>query len=90
MQAIIKNRQTLLDIAMQHCGAVESAFYLALLNDLSLTDRLITGNNIMLTPVVAKGVAAAFKTDENIPISQEEGQIGGIGYWNVGLNFEVN
>jgi len=39
-------KQSLLDIAIQERGTLESTVELALLNDISITDALIPGNNL--------------------------------------------
>ena len=47
-QATITERQSLLDIALQHSGSMETAFEIALLNELSLTDDLAAGTQVVL------------------------------------------
>ncbi len=47
-QATITERQSLLDIALQHSGSMEAAFEIALLNELSLTDDLAAGTQVVL------------------------------------------
>lgn len=47
-QATITERQSLLDIALQHFGSMEAAFEIALLNELSLTDDLAAGTQVVL------------------------------------------
>jgi len=49
MKIVVLNNQTLLDIAIQEYGTIESVFELAIANDLSITDELATGT-ILLIP----------------------------------------
>lgn len=44
----IGSRQSLLDMALQHCGSLEAAFDMAELNGLNLTDDLETGIDIAI------------------------------------------
>lgn len=43
MKTIAKERQTLLDIALQTCGHIETVLALAEANGMSITDRLEDG-----------------------------------------------
>ena len=38
MQVVVLHNQSLLDLALQHTGTIESIFELAMLNNLSITD----------------------------------------------------
>lgn len=46
MQIIILNNQTLQDVAIRYCGTLSALFDIALLNDLSVTDELVPGQNL--------------------------------------------
>jgi len=53
---IILNNQTLLDIAIQEYGTIESVFELAMANNLSITDMLSAGQKLVLPEVSIIGV----------------------------------
>ena len=42
----VTSRQSVLDIALQHCGSLEAAFDIAQSNGISLTDDLTTGQSM--------------------------------------------
>ena len=56
----VLQRQSLLDIAVQHCGAFETAFDIAQTNDLALTDDLAVGNNLKTPDPTDKDVVAYY------------------------------
>ena len=41
MQVVVLHNQSLLDLALQHTGTIESIFELAMLNNLSITDDVV-------------------------------------------------
>ena len=43
MQVVVLHNQSLLDLALQHTGTIESVFELAMLNNLSITDDVVAG-----------------------------------------------
>ena len=57
MKTTAKDRQTLLDVALQSCGHIETALTLAESNGLSLTDRLEDGQELTVPEPVAGGDA---------------------------------
>ena len=63
MRHTIHNRQSLLDIAVQECGATEAAYSLAQRNGIAITDDLAAGEQIAFVPkdVLDKRVAASMK-----------------------------
>lgn len=46
MNAVVLNRQSLLDLATQHTGKAENAFDIAVANGISLTDDLAIGSRL--------------------------------------------
>lgn len=54
MQIILHN-QSLLDVALQHTGTIESLFELALANGISITDDLTAGTPLILPPAPSQG-----------------------------------
>jgi hypothetical protein len=98
MQTIkINDSQTLLDVAIQHCGNVELAYDLAVANGLNFSDDLIIGDEMVVFDVAVekKKVVEVFNNSKNIlvPASKKDDvSIGleGIGYWAIGVDFIVS
>lgn len=85
MQSItVRDRQTLLDLAMQCEGSVEDVFDLAAGNNISISDLLTTGAKIITTVVKNKNEQTAeyFNINKLYPASddREIDSIGGIEY----------
>jgi LysM repeat protein len=53
--------QTLIDIAIQYLGSAESAFELAVLNGLSITDDIIAGQELLLPEPSNKTISTYYK-----------------------------
>ena len=98
MQSTVRNNQTLLDVAVQECGNVESAFEIAERNDLALTDELQTGQTLdipVTTPsseTVAQDLAAEGVKPATAPSPEdiEMAPYGGIGYMGIEVDFVVS
>lgn len=88
---IVKDRQTLLDIAIQESGSIEAVFELAMNNGLSITELLSAGTVLNKVPVVVPEVVNYYAINELLPASADEtGILGGIGYWRIGYDFIVS
>ena len=48
--------QSIFDIAIQHCGAIEAAFQIALKNDIGLTDNLTVGAELASAEIINRDV----------------------------------
>ena len=98
MQRIkINEGQTILDIAIQHCGDVELAYDLAVANGLNFSDDLIIGNEMVVFDVALekKKVVEVFNNPNNIlvPASRKDDAnvaLEGIGYWAIGVDLVVS
>lgn len=98
MQIIVLNNQTLLDVAIRHCGTVEAVADIAILNNISITEDLVPGQLIEL-PKKDYGnqdVVNFFsdnKIDPATELTQEHEALtegnSGIGFWEIGNNFIV-
>ena len=89
--------QSLLDIAVQHTGAVESVFAIAVANGLSLTDDLPAGTEIKLPDSVNKDsdvlnyyTAKRLQPATAVILLPEEERLEGIGYWAISVDFKVS
>ena len=54
MKITIKIQQSLFDIAVEHCGAVEAVLDLAFANNISVTDAIAVGTELMPVAVQEK------------------------------------
>ena len=89
--------QSLLDIAIQHTGAVENTFAMAVANGLSLTDDLPAGTEIQLPDNVNKDSdvlnyysAKRLQPATAVIMLPEEERLEGIGYWAISVDFKVS
>jgi hypothetical protein len=86
--------QSFLDKALEATGSTETAFEMALLNGVSMTDPVAPGQELEPGKVIRK-VVVRFFTDQNRPASalqnntEEDSENDGIGYMAIGNNFIV-
>ncbi|MBQ9751422.1 MAG: hypothetical protein IJV81_01140 [Paludibacteraceae bacterium] len=92
-----KNRQSMLDIAMEHSGTTEAAWDIAQTNGLSLTDDLklepmlkpaITNQRIVTNFLTLRHSPATGIT--NAEINQQLGAGEGIEFWAIEYDFVVS
>lgn len=94
------HNQSLFDIAIQHTGNVENAFKIAVANELSMTDDLVSGMQILIPDTVivnaelrdyftAKKIkpATAMSDDDRTLCNNAQK---GIGYMQIGRTFKVS
>lgn len=96
-QATITERQSLLDVAVQHCGSFEAAFDIAMGNGLSVTDDLNAGDRLEMPKQDNKEVADYYAVNDLHPasaVTQDEilevlntGE--GIEFWGIEFDFIV-
>ena len=96
MEVKVKDRQSLLDMAVQTAGSMEAAFDLAVANGVSLTDTLDDGQ--ILDTVAAEnadtvrrysvqGIQPATALDENDMVALAQG---GINFMGIEIDFIVS
>ena len=93
----VTSRQSVLDIALQHCGALEAAFDIAISNGISLSDDLAVGQQLVMPEPTDKMMARHYNVNGILPataITTEEINdalnIGdGIGFWSIEIDFIV-
>lgn len=99
MKTTAKERQSMLDMALQCGGHVETALALAVANELSVTDRLEDGQELTVPEPVDVGNARVVRlyrahgVERATEVSAEDMQCcpcGGIGYMGVEIDFEVS
>jgi hypothetical protein len=65
--AIVQDRQTLFDIAIQYCGDREAVFAIADLNDLSITETLPAGSEVIIPNIINQKVVVFYRTNSIVP-----------------------
>ena len=96
MTITVLHNQSLLDLALQHTGTIESIFELALLNEKSITDDMVTGASLLIGEISNKDILSYY-TAKNIQpataFTKEDKQVldrlEGISIWAINLDFVV-
>ena len=90
MSEIVKQGQSILDLAVQYYGTVEGVMDIAIKNGISITDSLVAGSEFIISPV--NNLTAKYIKDKGIVVAtgHEIQQPQGIGYWNIGGQFIVD
>ena len=88
---VIKQNQTLFDMAVQYTGSLENLFLVAVQNQLSITSELIPGNSIAAA-ATEKRVTRYFESIvyDVVTIHKFPLPPGGIGYMQIENNFKVS
>ena len=94
------HNQSLLDLALQHTGTIESVFEFAVLNEKNVTDDMVAGASLNVPPLLEgarnKDILAYY-TAKNIQpataFTKEDKQVlerlEGISIWAINLDFVV-
>ena len=99
MKATVKERQTLLDIALQTGGHIETVFALAEANGMSITDRLEDGRVLTVPEPVESGDTRTVElykarmvepATEVSPDDMAACPYGGIGFMGIEIDFIVS
>ena len=85
------NKQTLLDVALQQTGTIESVMDIAVANDISITSVLRHSDDILI-PIGAfaeDGVTQYLQLRNIKPGTGEAAFYTGIGNWKIGVDFVI-
>lgn len=89
----VKHKETILDVAVLQSGDMTGIFEMALLNNISLTKDLKSGDELIPGAVINEGVVSELTSRIAKPasaiISPPEEILEGIGYWRVFGDFIV-
>lgn len=88
---IIKDRQTITDIAVQYAGDAAMAPVIAKANGLNLTDEIPVGTEVMIPAVANNGVSTYFRINNQSPAMKvsTENRPDGIDYMEINNDFIV-
>lgn len=88
---VIKERQTITDIAVQYAGDAGMAMAIAMANGLSVSDDVEAGTYIIIPSVANKEVANFFEVNNQAPAMRDgiNEELDGIDYMEIGLDFIV-
>lgn len=95
---MILHGQSIFDVSLQNCGTIEGVFELAVQNNLSITDNLVTGLILQINGVLTDDDILDYYKVKNIQpatgltheISEEIIDCEGIGCWIIEDNFKVS
>jgi hypothetical protein len=71
MKYIVKQRQTVMDIALQECGSAEAALEVCRLNDISLSDTIEPGTELELPAVSNQKVVEYYRVNGIAPATED-------------------
>jgi hypothetical protein len=87
----VQKHQTLLDIAIQHTGSVESVVEIAELNGLEVTADVVPGTKLIMPEVVERRVKIFFDESDSKPVTAtERTKETGIEFWAIEGGFIVS
>ena len=94
----VQTRQSLFDIALQHCGSSDAAWEIAQLNGLSLTDDIPPGTMLQVPDVVKPRIVTHYQAQSHIPatnittkeVAEQMAGGEGISFWAIGIDFIVS
>lgn len=91
----VSEGQTLLDIAMQHCGDVSAVYEIADLNGKSVTDDLVIGEDLKVPDAIDNRIVTMFEDTYLYPASwenPESSEVNGEGleYWAIEFDFVIS
>lgn len=89
----VKDKETLLDVAILNTGDFMGVFGMALQNNISITKDLASGDVLDVSPVINQSVVTELRSrnarpasalDETMPLNR------GIGFWRIFVDFVVS
>jgi len=95
----VKQNETLLDIAVLQSGDWTAVFTMALVNNISITKDLKSGDQVEPVPAIDTDVVAELKSRSARPASAivagqaediDPGDKSGIGFWHIEKDFVVS
>ena len=94
MNVTVLSGQSVLDLAVQTTGSAETALQLAIANEMSITDALPAGTDVVAVSVANKPVYDYYQNRQLKPatgvISEQLTIRRGIGFMGIGVDFVVN
>lgn len=93
---VVKDRQTLLDIAIQTGGSVETVVALAEANGLGVTDDLTDGQELVTVSPVEPKIVTTYAIEGIEPATAIDKEVSvallpdGIGYMGIEIDFRVS
>lgn len=91
----VKLNQSIIDIAMEHCGSAEAAWDIAVANGVSMTDDISVGSGLELPCVVSSRIVNHYRSlRHSLGTGMSDDAVdmllgAGVGYWRIGVDFEV-
>jgi len=93
-QAVVHSGQSIFDIAIQHCGSVDAAYDVAVLNSLPLDAILMPGQTLLIPKVTDKRVVDEFERRGVVPGTVfwlvDEPKEEGLEFWYLEIDFVIS
>lgn len=92
----VKDRQTMLDVALQTSGSLEALMALSIKNNRSITDELADGEELETVDVADATVVERYNVERVCPATEADRENraampwGGIDFMGVEINFAVS
>lgn len=67
MGVLVNDKQSILDVAIQHLGSAAAAFSLAFTNGISITDDLVCASELNLSAVVSPAIVTYYADKKIVP-----------------------
>lgn len=88
-KVIVQSGQNIGDIAIQYCGDHEAIFEIAALNEISVTDDVAAGTELLIPEVYDKRVRRFYVEGNYYPATSAENLLDGIDFMGIEINFLV-
>lgn len=95
-KAVVQQGQSILDVAIQQCGSVESILDMAALNGISVTDDLNAGTPLVMPDAKDGKVVSYYSVNRVTPATAvtldeiNQHPVGGINFMGIEIDFIVS
>ena len=95
-KAVVQQGQSILDVAIQQCGSVESILDMAALNSISVTDDLNAGASLVMPDAKDGKVVSYYSVNRVTPATAvtldeiNQHPVGGINFMGIEIDFIVS
>jgi hypothetical protein len=94
MKHVIEKHQTILDLAMQHCGTADALFDIAELNDIDVTSEVAAGQEVDMPDAIDTSRVKFLSDGGHKPVTGSlvavEDAQGGLEYWAIEIDFVIS
>ena len=84
------NNQAVIDIAVQHAGSAQAIVDVCVDNNISATDNIANGQQLLISKTRNKNVVNYLKSENIKPASDAAETPAGIGVWALDVDFKIS